>query len=76
MLLNRSILHSAGTDGDGFNRAQLELLGIKWPPSKGWLNNLIGTYIADETWNKVMALKGVNKRVDRKLILNDQMNLI
>lgn len=61
MILTHSVLHSAGTRGIGFNRHQLAILGVSWPPTKGWLSNLIGTEIDDAKWEVVMALK------DRKL---------
>ena len=62
MKLTREILHSAGTNGIGFNRQQLILLGVQWPPVKGWLTRLIGREISDETWQKVLAFKDKKAR--------------
>jgi len=58
MRLTRQILHSAGTSRSGFNRLQLEKLGVQWPPKKGWLSSLIGKEVPDETWEEVLSLKG------------------
>lgn len=62
MKLTREILHSAGTSGIGYNREQLRLLGVPWPPRHGWLSNLVGKDIPDDTWSKVMELKDYKTR--------------
>jgi hypothetical protein len=72
MKLTREIIHGAGTLGMGFNRHQLGLLGVKWPPKKGWLSGLIGTEIPDETWEKVMRLKSVRRKAERLRALQDE----
>jgi hypothetical protein len=53
----------------GWNKHQLELLGIKWPPQKGWLSKLVGQEVSDSDWSKVMQLRGIKSRKDRKVIL-------
>lgn len=67
--LTRELIHTAGSCGNGFNKAQLDLLGVNWPPQKGWLSWLVGQEIPLETWNKVTALKGVRK-ARRELVKN------
>lgn len=62
MILSREMLHAAATNYNGFNRAQLDLIGVKWPPAKGWLSALEGRFIEDEKWHQVMALSGVRKK--------------
>lgn len=60
--LTRQMIHSAGSyGGDGFNRAQLDLLNVNWPPKQGWVGWLDGQEIPAATWAKVMALKGQAK---------------
>jgi hypothetical protein len=34
------------TKNGGWTRTQIESLGIKWPPTKGWHNKLIGKEIS------------------------------
>jgi len=76
MKLTYSIIHSAGSSGgDGFNYAQLKLLGVELPPKKGWLSNLIGKEVPDDIWIKVMALKGVRRKAERKALLNSDFCL-
>jgi hypothetical protein len=47
MKLTWENIHAAATKGCGFTGAQLAVLGITWPPRKGWLRNLIGKEITD-----------------------------
>lgn len=67
--LTSKLLHEAATDGySGWNREQLELLGMSWPMPAGWLRRLVGKDVPLENWEKVMALKGT-KRGERAGIL-------
>ena len=45
--LTHDNLHALGTNGKGFNKNQLHILGISWPPKGGWLKQLIGTEITN-----------------------------
>ena len=75
MILTRELLHIAASDYVGWNRSQLDLLGVKWPPSKGWLSNLVGTYIDDDKWHQLMAISGVRGKKKQKAILLGQKTL-
>jgi hypothetical protein len=56
--LTSETLHAIGTsNGVGWNRKQLSLLGVKWPPSKGWLKDLIGTEISVDVYQTLMLLR-------------------
>ena len=68
MRLTFENLHSAGQAGIGFNWHQLRVLGVPWPPRKGWLTALIGTEIDDRKWAVVLALKGVPKKTRNKIL--------
>lgn len=70
MKLTAEILHSAGTGGCGFNRQQLQLLGVGWPPKKGWLIRLVGQEVDDRTWQLVLKLK-TTRRKQRARILGE-----
>jgi hypothetical protein len=50
-------LHALGTNGCGFNRKQLALLDVAWPPKSGWLKRKIGTKITETLYNQLLALK-------------------
>lgn len=63
-------IHSAGKSGVGYNWVQLRLLGVGWPPPKGWLSRLIGVECPDETWELVLKLRGVRTKEERRIILD------
>lgn len=74
MKLTHEILHSIGTEGMGWNKHQLELLGVTWPPEKGWLSALIGTDIDDTKFCTLVKLKGVRNRKIRNEIISNSKN--
>ncbi len=72
MKLTSEILHSAGSyGGNGFNKAQLSLLGVEWPPKKGWLIGLIGTEFDEARWATVLRLSGVRLKKERAKIMRE-----
>lgn len=38
------------TPAGGFRRRPLEILGVPWPPQRGWKAKLIGTEIDESVW--------------------------
>jgi hypothetical protein len=54
--LTRDMLHAGKTGGGGFNRRQIEALGLRYPPMKGWLSRLIGKTITRERYERYLAL--------------------
>ncbi len=55
MILTSNNLHAGGRSGVGFNRKQLEVLGVEWPPKKGWLRALVGTEISEEQYAEFLS---------------------
>lgn len=68
MKLTREILHTAATNYAGWNKQQTDLLGVPWPPKKGWLSALIGKEVSEETWQKVIAVRGLKKWKRKELL--------
>lgn len=56
IVLTRDNLHALSNSPKkhGFNRRQLELFGISWPPRKGWLSGLIGRTISAEKYSEIL----------------------
>lgn len=50
----------------GWTRAQLEILGIEWPPMSGWNKRLIGTELDDLDAEAFLSLRGVEGKCRRK----------
>lgn len=70
MILTYHHLHCMETPRGAFNRAQLEVLGVAWPPKRGWLKNLIGTTLPDEKWELVLKLSQMGDYRERKQLLH------
>lgn len=52
----------------GWNAKQLALLGITWPPPKGWLGDLLGQPISDDIRQQFEQLAGKSQegvKIDR-----------
>ena len=50
--LTNQLLHDASTHGyHGFTKAQLAILGIKWPPKQGWLKSLVGHEVTADQYD-------------------------
>jgi hypothetical protein len=76
MILTHKLLMAASTNHGGFNRMQMDLLKVPWPPRHGWLDNLVGTYCPDETWQTVMELRHVKSKLVRREIVQHQGKLL
>lgn len=48
MKLTKRYLLDNRTEKGGFTRQQLKILGIKWPPQAGWLDDLEGVEITEQ----------------------------
>jgi hypothetical protein len=47
-LVENTTLRSRGTGRCAWTKAQLEVVGVDWPPLKGWKNRIIGKKISIE----------------------------
>lgn len=59
MKITEEFFRSWMTDAGGYTRAQLNLLNVEWPPSRGWKTQLIGIEISGELYQKVMEAKHI-----------------
>ena len=75
MILTRENIHDGASSECGWNKEQLSILGVKWPPKKGWLSKLIGRTISDADYAKFLALRGVRKKKQRAAILHPELGL-
>ncbi len=48
MVITKAYIHKHKTEKGAWTQAQINALGIKWPPGKGWIKSLIGTEISDK----------------------------
>lgn len=38
--MTRTLIHRSATDAGGWTRNQLAMLGVEWPPTRGWLDGV------------------------------------
>lgn len=48
MIVTKRYLLQHRTDKGAWTRAQIEALGISWPPAKGWQDEVIGNVLTEE----------------------------
>lgn len=58
MKLTHEIIESGRSERGGWRAAQLQALGVPWPPQKGWKRRLIGFEITDEQHRAFLAARG------------------
>ena len=56
-LVTKKHIELAKTKNGGWTKKQLEILGISWPPYKGWKNDVIKNHIiiSNELLNKFIS---------------------
>lgn len=60
MILSRPTLDALQVSHKCWSRPQFILLGVPFPPEKGWLKRLEGKFISDTTYQQLLkiSLKG------------------
>jgi hypothetical protein len=58
ILLTNQIIEEFKTKNNGYTKQQLHILGIQWPPIKGWKKELIkrDTHITKEEYMELLHL--------------------
>lgn len=56
LVLTAELIHECSTKRGGFTKAQLEFIGITWPPKAGWLKERIGTTMSLDKFNTFKEL--------------------
>lgn len=57
MILTEELIEKGISPKGGFNKKQLSILGIDWPPQKGWKSALVGQTITEEQYNHFIAAR-------------------
>lgn len=70
MKITQQLIEQGQSGAGGWNREQLAVLGIPWPPRHGWRQRIDGRDISVEDAEHFLALKGMTlaraKRLNRK----------
>ena len=62
MKITESLLESGKSIRGGWNRKQMDILGVDWPVREGWQRSVIGKEISGDEAERYLALRGVTKR--------------
>ena len=54
VLLTKWMIENGLSSNGGFNKKQLEILGIEWPPQKGWKTSVIGQTVTKEDYQQFL----------------------
>ena len=52
--VNREVLAMAKTRKGGYTRAQLDAIGVPWPPPKRWKSGVVGRRIPQQAFDALM----------------------
>lgn len=63
MKVTKSFLDENRSNGGAWTKAQLEILGISWPPANGWISGVIGKEISEEDRIKFIDSKKTIKQI-------------
>lgn len=72
MKIDRDWVKEHGTARGAWNAEMLSLLGVPWPPKKGWLMDFQPIDLSDEQVDAYHRLRAMKSRADRKRLLRGE----
>ena len=60
--ITRQWLNENKTPAGGFLREQLKIVGVEWPPAKGWVKQVVGQLIPDDDARRFEALTSTERK--------------
>jgi hypothetical protein len=66
MKLTHENLNAARTAKGGWTKAQLEAIGVAWPPANGWRHNVVGKEISDADYQRFCELASVRAKPNKR----------
>jgi hypothetical protein len=62
-----ALLEAGKTQSGGWTKAQLEILGVAWPPQPGWKQKVRGTLIPKSDAERFLALSKADRTQQERL---------
>lgn len=56
------LMDHATKHGSGWTREQLRLIGVAWPPPRGWKRAMIGVHVAEDLARRFEDCGRLNRR--------------
>jgi hypothetical protein len=66
MIVTKEWINNNKTINNGFTKKQLSVLGVDWPPKKGWVRQCIGMEITDK-----QKIEFENKTTNNQTLIPD-----
>lgn len=57
MLITNTLIEAGKSDSGAWSRKQLGLIGVPWPPLRGWRSRIVGEEITQEDADKFIAIR-------------------
>lgn len=67
MKITQDLIRAGESGVGGWNREQLALLGVPWPPLRGWRYRVEGNEISEEDAIEFVALRGLTIKKQKAL---------
>lgn len=55
--IDMALILAGQTERGGWNKSQLALIGVSWPPEKGWIRFVLGKEISGHDASEFVRLK-------------------
>lgn len=55
-VITRELIDQGRTDRGGWTATQINLLGLTWPPAKGWMDRVVGKEISEEDAGRFLLI--------------------
>jgi len=65
--VTQELIEQGKSGSGGWNRAQLMILLVPWPPRKGWRRRIENTQITKSEADRFVALRGVTREKRNRL---------
>lgn len=62
IILTKELIKAARTTNGGLTKKQLAVIGVPWPPPKGWQESKIGTMITKEQLKRFQTIEYATKK--------------
>ena len=61
VVLTDALIEAGSEKSGGWEKAQLALLGVGWPPPQGWKRALVGRHIGLADYEEFLSLRGASR---------------
>lgn len=68
MILTFEIIEKGRSCYGGWNKKQLSVIGVNWPPQKGWKYGVVGNNYSKKKINLFLKLKKTKEQIDNDKI--------